>query len=278
MHATSSRSRPTATTKGPGKTGCSRRHGVRRSASRSFDASVELQLVRIARSPASAACEAKPSGSVQLAVRSRMRSAVRTCGTVLSYDDHESCVVIVVFAVAASPRLALLRLAGDGVARSAPAWPEVDALRDVFATEDLLGVPVIVESAAHSQVCWVITSAERLRVDVIELEIAARRAPVSLCVDVGALLAVASEDLAADRPRDVPPACLLPRSLRLPLILRLYRPRHLRRRGGDQRRVVRSRIQRCLPLLRAPYRRRDRLCLRVAPGTSVSLRVLPSRG
>ena len=29
----------------------------------------------------------------------------------LSYDDHESCVVIVVFAVAASPRLALLRLA-----------------------------------------------------------------------------------------------------------------------------------------------------------------------
>ena len=33
MHATSSRSGPTATTKGPGKTGCSRRHGVRRSAS-----------------------------------------------------------------------------------------------------------------------------------------------------------------------------------------------------------------------------------------------------
>ena len=141
MHATSSRSGPTATTKGPGKTGCSRRYGVRRSASRSFDASVELQLVRIARSPASAGCEAKPSGSVQLAVRSRMRSAVRTCGTVLSYDDHESCVVIVVFAVAASPRLALLRLAATDLLDTLPRQSSEPVTRPGRRSATAIGSP-----------------------------------------------------------------------------------------------------------------------------------------
>ena len=85
----------------------------------------------------------------------------------------------------------------------------VDPLFDVRPTEDLRRVREIVRSTSNTEIRDRLGASERLCLDMIELQEAACRAAIALRVDERALLTVASEDLASDRPRNMPPSLLL---------------------------------------------------------------------
>jgi len=63
---------------------------------------------------------------------------------------------------------------------------------------------MIVSSTSQSDIRCFVAAPEGLRLDVVQLEEAASRATIALGVDIGALLAVPSPDLAPDRRRTWP--------------------------------------------------------------------------
>ena len=89
------------------------------------------------------------------------------------------------------------------VTRDGPSTSRVDPLLDVFATEDLLGVVKIVNSAPQAKIRDLVGSAERPGLDVIELEESASRTPIPASIEIRAMFSIAGEDLALDRPRNV---------------------------------------------------------------------------
>src|SRR5688572_28992214 len=96
----------------------------------------------------------------------------------------------------------------------------------MLATERLLRMELVVRATADAQVLTFVTSTERARDDVIELEERRRGATFTRAVDEGASFAVPLEHLAANLLRDVPRLRAGPpllRALRLsqPLLLQL---------------------------------------------------------
>ncbi len=89
------------------------------------------------------------------------------------------------------------------VGRNGLPLSRADPLLDVVAAEVLLCVQANVDLAPEAKIGELVASAERLGLDVIQLEESARRAPVPFDIEVRALFSVASEDLALNRQRDV---------------------------------------------------------------------------
>lgn len=80
--------------------------------------------------------------------------------------------------------------------------------------EDPLGMKPVVPPAEDPDVLGLVAASSRLRLDVIELQMAARRASIARGVDEGAPFAVPGEDVSSDVSRDVPPSDLFGRPCR----------------------------------------------------------------
>ena len=109
------------------------------------------------------------------------------------------------------------------------ALAKVDFALDVFATEGLLGVQLVVRVAHDAQVAGLVRSAACSWDDVVEFEVRSARAPRATLIDERALLAVTLENLATHRTRN---------PVAYPLLLEL-REQHVERMVEDCLEVTR---------------------------------------
>jgi len=122
---------------------------------------------------------------------------------------------------------------------------QVDLPLDVRAAEHLLGMKPVMHPATKTHVLDLVTAAERLAHDVIQLEEATRRAAPASRVDVGALPAVSLVDRASHAPADVATSRRALVRVRGPTVYVPLRRRPLiARRAGEVVRTRRSLVAR----------------------------------